>query len=147
MGPMDRRGRVWEALRAPVWLYRLGLGWTLGRRVLYLVTRRAGTETAAESTLKVVHLDRAEGTVYVVGDGSDWYRDLQAGPAVEIRLGRRRLPRPAHRFLTPEECRSMLVRHGGRHRWTWREAGRLRGPSGAARPRGVRAVAFRPDHS
>lgn len=147
MGPMDRRRRVSEASRAPVWLYRLGLGWTLGRRVLYLVTRRAGTGTASESTVKVVHLDRAEGTVYVVGDGSGWYRDLQAGRAVEIRLGRRRLPRPAHRFLTAEECRSMLVRHGGRQRWTWRRAGLLRGHSGAARRHGVHAVAFRPDHS
>ncbi|MEO3810619.1 nitroreductase/quinone reductase family protein [Sphaerisporangium sp. B11E5] len=151
MGPIDHRRWLGKALRAPVWLYRHGLGWTLGERVLYLVTRGRVTGLARETALGVLHLDRTEGTVYVVGHGSEWYRHLQEGPALEIRLGRRRLPRPAHRFLTPEECRSLLVRHRDTHPWAWRglaPLGRLpRDPSDPAQLRGVHAVAFHPAYS
>jgi deazaflavin-dependent oxidoreductase (nitroreductase family) len=156
MGLIDHRPRGWlkKALRAPLWLYRHGLGWALGERFLYLVTRGRKTGLARETALEVVHLDRSAGTVYVIsgwGGRSDWYRNLQAAPALEIRLGRRRLPRPAHRFLTPEECRSILLRYRDTRPRTWRRLARLTGlpldPSDPARLREVHAVAFHPEYS
>ncbi|MFC6082015.1 nitroreductase/quinone reductase family protein [Sphaerisporangium aureirubrum] len=152
MGPTDHQPRGWlrRTPRAPLWLYRHGLGWMLGERFLYLVTRGRATGLARETTLEVVHLDRSAGTVYVLSGrdgGGDWYRNLQAAPALEIRLGRRRLPRPAHRFLTPEECGSILLRYRGTRPLTRHGLAPLIDPSDPAQLSGVHAVAFHPAYS
>ncbi|MEO3871066.1 nitroreductase family deazaflavin-dependent oxidoreductase [Nonomuraea sp. B12E4] len=144
----ERRGALRAVMRAPLLLYRLDLGWILGRRFLYLATRGRRTGLRRETVLEVVGLDRATSTVYVVsgwGRASDWYRNLEAGPALEVRLGRRRLRAPEHRFLTLQQARVLLSRYRSAHPVVWRLlAPRLGLPGDPMAVQQVYAVAFRP---
>ncbi|ETK32782.1 nitroreductase family deazaflavin-dependent oxidoreductase [Microbispora sp. ATCC PTA-5024] len=153
MGLIDHRPRrlLRRALRMPLWLYRHDLGWLLGTRVVYLATRGRRTGLRRETVLEVVGLNRAAGTVYVVsgwGARSDWYRNLLSAPALEIRLGRRRLQAPRHRFLDAEECRSLLIGYRARHPYAWKVIAPMLGfpadPSGIRGLDRVRAVSFSP---
>lgn len=104
-GPLARR-----LLRAPVWLYEHDAGWLLGERFLLLthVGRRTGRRY--ETVLEVVGSDRATGEVVVMagfGRAANWFRNIQAQPAVEVAVGRRRF-RPAHRVLGDDEAAAVL---------------------------------------
>lgn len=109
------------AFRAPAWLYRMRLGWLLGHRFVYLahLGRRSGLRR--ETVVEAVGLDDAE--VFVVsgyGERADWYRNLRAAPALEIRLGGHRYRQPPQRFLTREQTVELLTRYRRRHPRTWR---------------------------
>lgn len=151
-GPLTRK-----LLRAPAVLYDRNLGWLLGGRFLRLthVGRKSGR--AYRTVLEVVGRNTADGEVLVVaglGRTSDWFRNIQAAPAVEVAVGRRRF-RPEFRVLEEDEATAVLGDYERRNRviapvvrkmlgWLvgWRYDG-----SAAARRRLVRelpVVAFRP---
>jgi deazaflavin-dependent oxidoreductase (nitroreductase family) len=78
-------------MRAPLVLYRLGLGGLIGKSTLVLTTtgRRSGRQRATP-----VNYWEAGGVFYVIagsGTHADWYRNLVALPEVEVQVGRRRL--------------------------------------------------------
>lgn len=78
--------------RSPVLLYRLGLGWLMGNRLLLLnhIGRKSGLQRQA--VLEVAHHDQATDTFIVnagFGEQSDWYRNLKENPNVSIVIGRR----------------------------------------------------------
>lgn len=113
-GPLARR-----ALRLPVLLYRHHLGWVLGRRFLMLthVGRRSGKEY--RTVLEVVGGDVRTGEVIVVagfGRTADWYRNIQARPALEVAVGRRRF-RPVQRQLEAAEVVRVFAEYEHRNRW------------------------------
>jgi deazaflavin-dependent oxidoreductase (nitroreductase family) len=92
-------------LRAPAWLYRHDLGWLLGRRALLLVHRGRTSGRVYATVLEVVRYDPATHESVVVaalGARADWYRNIQAQPAIEVRTGRERY-QPRVRELPPEE--------------------------------------------
>lgn len=92
--------------RLPIHVYRLGLGWTLGHRFLLLTHRGRRTGLPRQAMLEVIHYDprTQESTVLAaLGERADWYRNIQAGPAIEVRTGRCRYV-PQYRVLTPEEA-------------------------------------------
>ena len=109
---------LWKLFfRAPIWLYRLHLGWILGRRFLLIehVGRKSGA--VRRVVVEVVHHDRDADT-YTVASGfgprSDWYLNLQAHPDVAIRVGRRYLAVRA-RFLSADEGAEVMARHAREH--------------------------------
>ena len=78
-------------VRAPVLLYRLGLGGLIAKHTLLLTT--TGRRSRAP---RVVPLDyqREGDTFYLIAEGggrSPWYRNLVANPEVEVRVGSRRM--------------------------------------------------------
>ena len=78
--------------RSPILLYRLGLGWLMGNRLLLLnhIGRKSGLQRQA--VLEVAHHDQAADTFIVnagFGEQSDWYRNLKENPDVSIVIGRR----------------------------------------------------------
>jgi len=90
-------------MRAPLLLYRLGLGGLIGRSTLVLTTtgRRTGRPRATP-----VNYWEAGGVFYVIagsGTHADWYRNLVANPEVEVQVGRRRLPAIASPLTDPRE--------------------------------------------
>lgn len=97
--------------RFPIWLYRLGLGWLLGKRFLLLnhVGRKSGL--IRQAVLEVAHYDDATDT-YTVASGfgtrSNWYRNLLACPEVTIRVGRRELPVRATPLSADDSGRAMV---------------------------------------
>ena len=103
--------------RAPIWLYRLGLGGLLGRR-LVLVThtgRRSGRPR--QVVLEVLGQERESGGFLVAsgyGPRSQWFRNILVDPRVRFQVGRRRytgLARP----LAAAESGRRLAEYARRH--------------------------------
>jgi deazaflavin-dependent oxidoreductase (nitroreductase family) len=104
-------------LRAPIALYRLGLGGLLGRRFLLLehVGRRTGR--LRHTVLEVVRHDAVTDAYFVAvgfGPRSDWYRNLEQTPECVIQTGRRHSRRRAS-TLAPAEGADLLADYAARH--------------------------------
>lgn len=98
-------------LRAPLRLYDWHAGWLLGHRFLRLthLGRRSGRRY--QTVVEVLKTDPATGEVIVMagfGRTTDWLRNIQAHPAVEITLGRRRFT-PVHRILDEPDAAAVLA--------------------------------------
>jgi deazaflavin-dependent oxidoreductase (nitroreductase family) len=97
--------------RAPIWLYRLGLGFLLGGRFLMLehIGRTSGKWRYV--VLEVVRHDRQADTYVVAsawGERSDWFRNVMQTPAVRVSSGlRRRRPALAVRLPQPVAAREL----------------------------------------
>lgn len=95
------RGLARLFFRAPILLYRMGLGWILDNRMLLLNHVGRKTGLPRQAVLEVAHHDK-ESDTYIVnagfGDQSDWYQNVLQNPEVSIRVGRRALPVRAERL-------------------------------------------------
>jgi deazaflavin-dependent oxidoreductase (nitroreductase family) len=133
-------------------LYRLHLGWLLGHRFLQLTHRGRKSGRVYRAVLEVIRYDpqtRESVALSGWGERADWYRNLQAGPAIEVRTGGRRYV-PVHRLLAPEEVYREMQDYMRRNRWAAGAVTRLIGlrfdgsDADRARMGTLRAVAFRP---
>jgi deazaflavin-dependent oxidoreductase (nitroreductase family) len=102
-------------------LYRLGLGGlglgglTGERIMLTMVGRRSGKPRRA--VVDVMSHDTAGDTYYVLsvyGERSDWYRNLQANPALRAQVGWRRFAAKAT-ILPESDAGQMMVEYARRH--------------------------------
>ena len=144
-------------LKAPILLYRFRLGFLLGRRFLLLIHRGRRSGRRYETVLEVVrHDSRLDEYIVVFGFGprASWFRNVTAGNAVEVRVGRGCFS-PRYRLLEPGEAAATLADYERRNRLVapivrlvlGRLAGFAYDSSPAARERLVRTlplVAFRP---
>lgn len=146
------RGLLRVAFDAPRWLYRFHLGWLLGHHFLLLTHRGRHSGRPYRTVIEVARYDPATGESVVVsgwGERADWYRNLQAEPALQIETGRQRY-RPVQRFLAPEQVYQELRGYLARYPWVTGVARRLFGlrfdgsDADQARVRLLRGVAFRP---
>jgi deazaflavin-dependent oxidoreductase (nitroreductase family) len=116
----DRRARLSRiAFSAPLALYRLGFGGLLGHQFLVLthVGRRSGR--VHETVLKVLNYDpitRESIVASAWGTRADWYRNLQARPALAIRTGRAWYV-PEMRTLPPGEAFAVFSDWTRRQHW------------------------------
>ncbi|MFE1070071.1 nitroreductase family deazaflavin-dependent oxidoreductase [Streptomyces sp. NPDC058783] len=114
----------WRRLvaRAPILLFRAGLGPLLGRRFLLLhhVGRVSGRDRRV--VLEVVAYE-APHRCWTVASGfgprSDWYRNLRAQPKTVVQFGNRHHAVTA-RFLTPDEGAAIMADYGREHPRTTR---------------------------
>jgi deazaflavin-dependent oxidoreductase (nitroreductase family) len=153
LGSMPPSGGSRLAFRLPIYLYRLDLGRLLGHRFLLLVHRGRRSGLIRETVLEVLLYDPATRESVVLsawGEKADWYRNIRATPALEVRTGGQRYV-PEQRLLAPEENYAVLADYGRRHPLAFRVFARVFGyPLGgteAARrevARSLRLVAFRP---
>ncbi|MGM0385721.1 MAG: nitroreductase family deazaflavin-dependent oxidoreductase [Actinomycetota bacterium] len=144
-------------LRAPVYLYRGGLGWLLGQRFLYLVHQGRTTGKRRDTVLEVVHFDERIPEAVVVaawGTRSDWYRNITASPPRDVWVGRHHWRSPQFRLLEPDEMVAVLTDYGRRHPRSWRVLAPRLGMDREMSPTTARtaaarfpAVAFRPSGS
>jgi deazaflavin-dependent oxidoreductase (nitroreductase family) len=109
-------------VRAPIYLYKLGLGFLFGRRMLLLehVGRKSGARRYA--VLEVV--DHPGNDEYVIvsgfGETAQWYRNVIANPRVRVSVGLRRNVPATATPLTPEAVEKTVARYAQRHPRTWR---------------------------
>ena len=156
-GPITARrptGALRALLRMPIWLYRAHLGWLLGHRLIFIAHRGRRSGARRETVAEVVRFDRALPEVIVIaawGGVPDWYRNLRATPAIEVRIGHRTWPAPRQRFPEPAEVLAVLHAYRRAHPAAFRQIGpRLGFPAAADDPRWpevaarVHAVAFGP---
>jgi deazaflavin-dependent oxidoreductase (nitroreductase family) len=118
LGLREAPGRLTLAVfRMPLRLYRRGWGWMLGRTFLMLdhIGRKTGE---SHDTVAMVLSDDADTGELVIcsawGPEADWTRNLQAGPAREVRVGHERFV-PEHRFLSEDEAVAVAVAFRRRH--------------------------------
>jgi len=127
--------------RAPIMLYRIGLGGLMPMQLLLTtVGRKSGQPRRA--VVDVLRHDAATDTYYVAsayGAHSDWYRNLQGNPAVCVQVRRRRFPARAT-TLPQEEAEQVLLDHWRHHRLYSRATLRLVGLKAASEEE-VRAAA------
>jgi len=95
----------------PRWFYRLGLGWMLGHRMAQITHRGRKSGQIRRTILEVLHYDPQTQEVLVVSgwEGkTDWYRNIEREPALELRTGRVAY-RPVQEFLPPEETARLVL--------------------------------------
>lgn len=138
-------------LKAPVPAFQAGFGWIFARRLLMLSHTGRSTGSLHRTVVEVVSDDRhTRESIVAAGWGTEtgWYRNIQANPAVEVRIGHDRYV-PVQRFLGEAEAVEVLDAYVQRHRlaarfvmrwlgFEWNEAGRHEFY------RSVRLVGFRP---
>jgi deazaflavin-dependent oxidoreductase (nitroreductase family) len=107
--PRNRRW-LWWVSRWSLPLYRLRLGWLLGRRFMLVTHRGRRSGRSRRTCVMVLRFDRPSGEAFVAAGSprADWYRNIQASPAREVAIGARRF-RPVQRFLSAEEIAELLI--------------------------------------
>jgi deazaflavin-dependent oxidoreductase (nitroreductase family) len=104
--------------RAPIYVYRAGLGWLFGDRILLLhhIGRVSGQQRQA--ILEVVEHDRADDSFVVAsgwGPTAAWYQNVVQTPEVTIQVGTRTLPVTAE-TLNEDQGADIFARYAVRHR-------------------------------
>ena len=110
------RGIARLAFRAPIWLYRLGLGGLLGKRFLRLIHTGRKSGLARQTVLEVIQREENTNTYFVAsgyGEKSDWCRNITKNPCVTIQVGSKSWVATASR-LTREESEALMVAYGQR---------------------------------
>jgi deazaflavin-dependent oxidoreductase (nitroreductase family) len=137
------RGLLRWAFRAPVSLYRMGLGWLFGGRLVLInhVGRKSGTPY--QTVVEVVERDKQAGTIVVVagyGERTQWYQNLRARPETIIQLGTRRM-RVRAELLSPDEGADILLHYIGRYPLLARELFHVIGYGWDGTPAGAQRIA------
>ncbi len=109
--PSPPRGFSRFLFRLPIQLYRLNLGWLLGRRFILInhIGRKSGLPR--QTVLEVAHYEPEKNSYYVAagfGRNSDWFRNLEKTSNASIQVGRKKWEATAV-FLTPVESGQMMV--------------------------------------
>ena len=123
------RGMARTLYRLPIMLFRLHLGWLLMGHFLLLthIGRKSGLPR--QTILEVLQHDRAKDAYYVMagwGKQSDWVKNIEKTPQVEISVGHRRFNALASR-LPPEEAESKVIAYARQHPRLIRSLPRLLG--------------------
>lgn len=116
-GPARPRGLLKWAFNLPRGLYRLHLGWVLGHHFLLLTHVGRTSGKPHETVLEVAHYDpRTHESVVLsaYGDRSDWYRNIQAHAALQVRTSDE-CYRPQQRRLAPDETYTVLAAYRRRY--------------------------------
>jgi deazaflavin-dependent oxidoreductase (nitroreductase family) len=114
-------------MRAPIGLYRIGLGRLLGRRFLLLEHTGRRSHRTRRTVLEVV--DLRDGVPVVAsgwGETSDWFRNVSADPHVAVTISGRHFAAEATRLDPPEAAR-VLDDYRMRHPRAARVVGRAIG--------------------
>jgi deazaflavin-dependent oxidoreductase (nitroreductase family) len=123
LGLRGKPGRLALAVfRMPLRAYRYDAGWLLGRTFLLVV--HIGRKTGQPHSTVAMVLRYDPGTHEAVicsawGPNADWVRNLRAGPAVQVKLGRESYT-PEHRFLSENESFEVAVQFRREHPWRLR---------------------------
>ncbi|NNU26615.1 nitroreductase family deazaflavin-dependent oxidoreductase [Isoptericola sediminis] len=121
MGLVTRMLRTRWLVRAPIWLYRAGLGALLGDRLLMLQHRGRTTGEARFVVLEVVGRPSADRLVVASGLGPrpQWYRNIVVEPRVLVSVGRRRDVRAVAEPLDPDAGVARLEEYAAQHPAAW----------------------------
>jgi len=107
----------WKRLiaRAPLLLYRTGLGRLFGKRLIRL--EHTGRKTGATRQV-VLEVAGREGPVLRVASGfgphAQWFRNILQNPEVTVQLGRRTYPATA-RPMSPSRSGRAMVEYAAHH--------------------------------
>jgi len=108
-------------MRMPIPLYRAGLGWIFGRRLVMI--EHLGRVSREPRFVVVEVVEREPDAVRVAsgfGVHAQWYRNLRANGVAYLSTGRARRVRAAVRLLDRPESEAVLARYATEHPAAWR---------------------------
>ena len=118
LGLRRKPGRLALAVfRMPLQAYRHDAGWLLGHTFLEFIHTGRKTGQRYQTVAMVLRYDpdAREAVICAAwGPDTDWVRNLRAGPAARVRLGRESFT-PQHRFLSDDEAFDVAVRFRREH--------------------------------
>lgn len=131
--------------RAPIHLYRWGLGAVLGKRLMLL--EHTGRTSGRPRFVCLEVIDRPTHDTLLVASGfgstSQWYQNLRATPTCFISTGRLRR-HPANATMLPaDRSAQALSRYRAEHPTSWKFLERVVSKHGAVRPSDIPIVEFR----
>lgn len=121
------RGLLKWFLRMPIWLYRVGLGWMMGKRFIMLTHTGRKSGLARNAVIEVVHFDPTSKSYTVAsgwGEKSDWFQNIMKNPEVMISTHKGDLKvRATH--LTAQDGAAMLHNYAKKHPAAFRALTRM----------------------
>lgn len=103
--------------RAPVHLYKWGLGWLFGKRfvLFHHVGRKSGKQY--QTVVEVVEIENENGNVIIVagyGERTQWYKNLKQMQTTTIQLGNQKYPVRIE-TISPEAGADIMARYYQRY--------------------------------
>lgn len=141
--PSKPKGILKWAFLLPRYLYRWHLGWLLGHRLMMITHVGRKTGLMRQSVVEAANYDPKTQACFAVagyGEQTDWYRNIQAHPALEIQVGNRRYV-PQQHLLSTEELLVLLQDYERRYPQGLHILFRVFGYPYDGSPEGLRAVA------
>jgi deazaflavin-dependent oxidoreductase (nitroreductase family) len=108
-------------MRLPIPLYRAGLGWVFGNRLVMIehLGRTSGGRRFV--VLEVIgHERNAERVASGFGHRAQWYRNIEANGVAYVSIGRSRRARAGARLLGRDESAARLAEYARQHPRGWR---------------------------
>lgn len=113
--------RTRRLVRAPIWLYRCGLGFLFGTRLLML--RHTGRRTGTPRYVILEVVDRPAPGQFVIVSGfgttSQWYRNVLTDPRVRLSTGFKRNITATATPMTDEGSARALAHYAHDHPKAW----------------------------
>lgn len=110
-----------RSARSPILLYRYGLGWLLGPRLMLL--EHTGRRSGLPRQVCIEVIDRPAPDVLLAASGfgrsAQWYRNLEADPRCRVSSGTVRHRLATATLLSASESRAALARYQRRHPASW----------------------------
>lgn len=102
--------------KSPIFLYRLGMGWVFGHRFMMLTHMGRRTRRIHRTILAVLRFDGRTKEIMTMSawSESDWYKNIQAFPALRVESGFTCYS-PQYRSLTPAEMAELFVQYRDKH--------------------------------
>lgn len=121
--------RGWKAAlwRAPIWLYRIGMGSLLGKRFLLLNHTGRVSGKPRQAVIEVVKIDHTANSYYVAsgfGEKADWYQNIMQTADVSIQVGKYTMPARAER-LSRKDGKAVLQEYAEKHPTAMRELSKI----------------------
>jgi len=115
--------------RSPIWLYKLHLGWLMGKRFLKITHTGRVSGQPRHVVLEVVKYEPASKTYYIAaawGERSDWVKNIQENPSVQVQVARQTRDMVAEQ-LTPEQGEEVILDYAQRHPTAMKSLARFMG--------------------
>lgn len=117
MTALEKRPNAYQKFffKIPVWVHKMGFGgWErlVGAQWMLIAATGCKSGKRRETMVDVMDYDAATGTYYIeaaYGSRADWYRNIQANPRFEAKVGRRKFHATASP-LANEDAGEMMVR-------------------------------------
>jgi deazaflavin-dependent oxidoreductase (nitroreductase family) len=120
LGPVGR-----ALFKAPRYLYRLGLGWLLGHRLVMVEHVGRVSGLPRQTVLEVVRRDdRSLDVAAAWGWKSDWLRNVTADPSVRLSTGRMRSAPATATVLGRDDAAEVFEAYARIHRRSAHALGR-----------------------
>jgi deazaflavin-dependent oxidoreductase (nitroreductase family) len=124
MRSIPKKNRLMRTIfRFPIVLYRLHMGWLLGKRFLMLTHTGRKSGKHRHVVVEVVDHDYGTNTFYIAsgwGEKSDWFMNIQQNPETIVQVGNDQFATRAAQ-LTVDESERRLRIYAEKHPTAFRE--------------------------